>query len=287
MSRALERLSEGAVIVADGGTGALLTAAVSRLRCPEEANLKAPEAVVKVHLGFIRAGAELIEANTFGANRRKLSAQLLDDRLDEIVETGVKLAREARDVSGSPVLVAGSLGPLGDLEGSHGAENAYDVFHEQARLLEGRGVDLFMVETFFDLEELETAIAAVKDASSLPIVAQLTFDEDAETLAGVSAGEAVVRLRGLGVVAIGANCGVGPQAARSPTSGCRAARAGASSIRTRRRTTSPSSRRRRAISARGSSAAAAVRLRPRSRRSEQRSRRRANRAWRCSSSSAK
>jgi methionine synthase I (cobalamin-dependent)/5,10-methylenetetrahydrofolate reductase len=193
MSRALERLSEGAVIVADGGTGALLTAAVSRLRCPEEANLKAPEAVVKVHLGFIRAGAELIEANTFGANRRKLSAQLLDDRLDE--------------------LVAGSLGPLGDLEGSHGAENAYDVFHEQARLLEGRGVDLFMVETFFDLEELETAIAAVKDASSLPIVAQLTFDEDAETLAGVSAGEAVVRLRGLGVVAIGANCGVGPQAA--------------------------------------------------------------------------
>jgi methionine synthase I (cobalamin-dependent)/5,10-methylenetetrahydrofolate reductase len=213
VSRALERLSEGAVIVADGGTGALLTAAVSRLRCPEEANLKAPEAVVKVHLGFIRAGAELIEANTFGANRRKLSAQLLDDRLEEIVETGVKLAREAREVSGSPVLVAGSLGPLGDLEGSHGAENAYDVFHEQARLLEGRGVDLFMVETFFDLEELETAIAAVKDASSLPVVAQLTFDEDAETLAGVSAGEAVVRLQGLGVVAIGANCGVGPQAA--------------------------------------------------------------------------
>src|SRR5512132_59747 len=213
MSRAQERLNEGTVIVADGGTGALLTAAVSRLRCPEEANLKAPEAVVKVHLGFIRAGAELIEANTFGANRRKLSAQLLDDRLEEIVETGVKLAREARDVSGSPVLVAGSLGPLGDLEGSHGAENAYDVFHEQARLLDGRGVDLFMVETFFDLEELETAIAAVNDASSLPIVAQLTFDEDAESLAGGSAREAVEKLRTLGVVAVGANCGVGPQAA--------------------------------------------------------------------------
>ena len=213
MNRALERLSEGAPIVADGGTGALLTAAVSRLRCPEEANLKAPEAVVKVHLGFIRAGAELIEANTFGANRRKLSAQLLDDRLDEIVETGVKLAREARDVSGSPVLIAGSIGPLGDLEGSHGAESAYDVFHEQAQLLEGRGIDLFIVETFFDLEELETAIAAVKDVSPLPIVAQLTFDEDAQTLAGVSAGEAVVRLQGLGVLAVGANCGVGPQAA--------------------------------------------------------------------------
>ena len=209
----LERLSEGGVIVGDGGTGALLTAAVPRLRCPEEANLKAPEAVVKVHLGFIQAGADLIEANTFGANRRKLSAQLLDDRLEDIVETGVKLAREARDVSGADVLVAGSIGPLGDLEGSHGADNAYDVFFEQARLLEGRGVDLFMVETFFDLEELETAIQAVTDASALPIVAQLTFDEDAQTLAGVSARDAVDRLGQLAVVVIGANCGLGPQAA--------------------------------------------------------------------------
>ena len=213
MSRALERLDEGAVVVGDGGTGALLTAAVPRLRCPEEANLKAPEAVLRVHLGFIRAGADLIEANTFGANRRKLSAQLLDESLEQIVETGVKLAREARDVSGSSVLIAGSIGPLGDLEGSHGAENAYDVFREQAALLAGRGVDLFMVETFFDLEELETAIAAVKDASALPVVAQLTFDEDAQTLAGVSARDAVDRLQSLGVTAVGANCGVGPQAA--------------------------------------------------------------------------
>jgi len=213
MSRAQERLDEGRVIVADGGTGALVTAAVPRLRCPEEANLKAPEAVVGIHLGFIRAGAELIEANTFGANRRKLSAQLLDDRLDEILEAGVRLAREARDVSGQPVLVAGSIGPLGDLAGSDGAEDAGDVFREQARILEGRGVDLYMVETFFELEELVTAIEAVRSVSSLPLVAQLTFDEDAETLAGVRAGEAVARLRDLSVAAAGANCGLGPQAA--------------------------------------------------------------------------
>jgi methionine synthase / methylenetetrahydrofolate reductase(NADPH) len=213
MSRALERLAEERVIVADGGTGALLTAAVPRLRAPEEANLKAPEAVVGVHLGFIRAGAELIETNTFGANRRKLSALLLDDQLEDIVQSGVKLAREAREVSGRPVLIAGAIGPLGDLEGSSGAENAYDVFAEQARLLEGRGVDLFMVETFFDLGELETAISAVRDVSPLPIVAQLTFDEDAETLAGVSARDAFERLQALDVVAIGANCGVGPVAA--------------------------------------------------------------------------
>ena len=209
----LARLNEGPVIVADGGTGALLSARVPRLRAPEEANLIAPETVIQAHQGFIRAGAELIETNTFGANRRKLSALLLDDRLEEIVERGVKIAREAREISGAPVLVAGSIGPLGDLEGSHEAEDAYDLFLEQARLLEGRGVDLFMVETFFDLEELLTAIAAVKDVSRLPIVAQLTFDEDAETLAGVSAREAGEKLRRAGVVAIGANCGLGPQAA--------------------------------------------------------------------------
>jgi methionine synthase I (cobalamin-dependent)/5,10-methylenetetrahydrofolate reductase len=213
LSRALERISNGPVVVADGGTGALLSTRVARLRCPEEANLKAPETVVGVHLAFIRAGAELIETNTFGANRRKLSANLLDDRLAEIIENGVKLAREAREVAGTPILIAGSIGPLGDLEGTSGAEDSFDVFTEQARLLEGRGVDLFMVETFFDLGELVTAIEAVQGVSSLPIVAQLTFDEDAQTLAGVSAAQAVERLKGLGVTAIGANCGLGPQAA--------------------------------------------------------------------------
>ena len=213
MSRFAERLAEDRVVVGDGGTGALLSAAVPRLRCPEEANLKAPEAVISVHAGFIRAGAELIETNTFGANRRKLSAQYLDDRLEEIVERGVKIAREAREVAGVPVLIGGAIGPLGDLEGSTGAEDAYAVFHEQARLLEGRGVDLFLVETFYDLDELETAVRAVQDASSLPIVAQLTFDEDGQTLAGVQARDAVARLQALGVVAAGANCGLGPQAA--------------------------------------------------------------------------
>ena len=213
MTRFLERLQSGPVLVGDGGTGALLSARVPRLRVPEEANLRAPEAVIGVHAGFIRAGADVIEANTFGANRRKLSALLLDDELEEIVERGVKLAREAREICGQPVFVAGAIGPLGDLEGTHGAEDGYQVFLEQAALLEGRGVDLFMVETFFDLEELESAVAAVRSVSSLPIVAQLTFDEDAETLAGVPAREAVLRLSEAGVAAVGANCGLGPGAA--------------------------------------------------------------------------
>jgi methionine synthase / methylenetetrahydrofolate reductase(NADPH) len=211
MSRFLERLAQGTV-VGDGGTGALLSAAVPRLRCPEEANLKAPESVISVHVGFIRAGAELIETNTFGANRRKLSAQFLDERLEEIVERGVKLAREAREIAGAPVLVGGSIGPLGDLEHSTGAEDAFEVFQEQAGLLEGRGVDVFLVETFYDLEELVTALRAVRAVSSLPIVAQLTFDEDAQTLAGVNARAAIERLREADVAAVGANCGLGPQA---------------------------------------------------------------------------
>ncbi len=215
MSRFLERLHAGPVIVADGGTGSFLAAAVPRLRCPEEANVKAPQAVVNVHLGFIRAGAELVETNTFGANRRKLSALLLDDELEAIVEAGVKLAREARDVSGAPVLVAGSIGPLGDVESGSAGEDAFDLFAEHARLLAGRGVDLFMVETFFDLPALLTAVEAVQSVSSLPIVAQLTFDEEGETLAGWLGSVALGELGRRGVAAVGANCGVGPQAALS------------------------------------------------------------------------
>ena len=209
MGRFLERLANGPVIVGDGGMGALLSSAVPRLRCPEEANVRAPESVVAAHLSFIRAGADLIEANTFGANRRKLAGLYLEDELEAIVGAGVKCAREARDVSGKDVFVAGSIGPLHE----HGADDA-EVFAEQAQLLEGRGVDLFTVETFIDLDQLVTAIEAVRSVSSLPIVAMLTFDdEDAETLAGVAAGDAAKRLRGLDVAAFGANCGAGPAAA--------------------------------------------------------------------------
>ena len=93
-----ERLGTGPVVVGDGGMGVLITSAVPRLRCPEEANLKAPESVVTLHTSFIRAGADLIETNTFGANRRKLAGLYLDDELERINSAGVKLARKAREV---------------------------------------------------------------------------------------------------------------------------------------------------------------------------------------------
>jgi methionine synthase / methylenetetrahydrofolate reductase (NADH) len=211
VSRFLERLASGPPVVADGGTGALLASAVPRLRCPEEANLRAPESVVEVHLGYIRAGADLIETNTFGANRPKLAQHFLEDEFEAVNAAAVRLAREAREVSGRDVFVAGSIGPVGDVE-LRGLDPAA-LFAEQARLLEGRGCDLFMVETFFDLRELETAIAAVRSVSALPVVALLTFDADAETLAGVSAAQAAERLRSLDVAAFGANHGAGPTAA--------------------------------------------------------------------------
>ncbi|HVC86181.1 MAG TPA: bifunctional homocysteine S-methyltransferase/methylenetetrahydrofolate reductase [Gaiellaceae bacterium] len=202
MSRFLERLAEGPPIVADGGMGALLASAVPRLRCPEEANLRAPESVVDVHLGYIRAGAELIETNTFGANRSKLAQHFLEDEFDSINSAGVRLAREARDVSGRDVFIAGSIGP-----------DSKRAYAEQARLLEGRGADLFMVETFLDLDDLEAAVAAIRSVSSLPIVGLMSFDAEGETLAGVSAQVAGERLRALGLAAFGANHGAGPSAA--------------------------------------------------------------------------
>src|SRR5947208_1321421 len=169
-NRFLERLETGPAIVGDGGMGALITAAVPRLRSPEDANLRAPQAVVSLHVSFINAGADLIETNTFGANRRKLAGRFREEDFERINSAAVKLAREAREIAGR---------------------------------------DLFMVETFFDLEELVDAIEAVRSVSSLPIVALMTFDEGAETLAGVSAREAAERLRGLDVAAIGANHGSG------------------------------------------------------------------------------
>jgi methionine synthase I (cobalamin-dependent)/5,10-methylenetetrahydrofolate reductase len=208
--RFLERLQSGPAIVGDGGMGALLSAAVPRLRTPEEANLRAPEAVVSLHVSFINAGAQLIETNTFGANRRKLAHHFLEDDLEALNSAGVKLAREAREVTGREVFIAGSIGPLGEPAASRVRR---DLFAEVATVLDGRGVDLFMVETFYDLEEVVDAVEAVRGVSSLPIVALLTFDESAETLAGVTAAEAAARLAELDVAAVGANHGAGLLAA--------------------------------------------------------------------------
>ena len=207
-----KRLQNGPIVVADGGMGTLVSGAVPRLRFPEEANLRSPETVVSLHVSFINAGADLIETNTFGANRRKLKAHHLEDQVEPINSAGVKLAREAREIAGTDVYIAGSIGPLGD-HGELKPDERREIFGEQASAQQARGVDLFLVETFFELDELLTAIEAVRGVSSLPVVAMLTFDEQGETLGGVTARRAVEALSDLGLAAVGANHGQGVHAA--------------------------------------------------------------------------
>jgi homocysteine S-methyltransferase len=211
-ARFLERLRSSTPLVGDGGMGTLISGAVARLRCPEEANLRAPESVVALHASFIRAGADLIETNTFGANRRKLAGFYLEEDFERINSTAVRLAREAREVAGREVFIAGAIGPLGEVENFDPAEAA-PLVAEQAQVLEGRGVDLLMLETFYDLDELVAAVDAVRSVSQLPLIALMTFDADGQTLGGVAARDAAERLAPLELAAIGANHSAGPAAA--------------------------------------------------------------------------
>src|SRR5712692_4039851 len=194
--------------------GSMLHEAVGTQRCFDELNATEPEAVFRVHQAYIEAGAQIIETNTFGANRLKPAAVGLADDVARFNQRGVKIAREARESGSRDVLIAGSIGPLGmglqsrDLPG----DEILDIFKEQAGALEERGVDLFILETFSDLQELLLAIAAVRSFSRLPIVAQLTYSEEGTTHGDVRARDAALRLKEENVQVIGANCTLGPQA---------------------------------------------------------------------------
>ena len=211
MARTLERLGRDP-LVADGGMGSLLQTAVVRARCAEEANLIAPEQVVALHVAFIRAGADIILTNTYGANPAKLAAHKLDDRFEAVNQAGVKLAREAREVAGRDVLVAGSVGPLGGAPGELAPEAMTAAFAAQAVALEGRGVDLFVLETFTSLEELLAAARAVRSVSGLPLIVQITVGDDAETVSGLRARDVPAAVAAFDPVSVGVNCSLGPQA---------------------------------------------------------------------------
>ncbi len=208
-----ERL-KNAILIADGAMGSMLHETVGTQRCFDELNSTEPEAVFRVHQAYIEAGAQIIETNTFGANRFKLAPLGLAEEVQRLNSRGVKIAREARESASREVLIAGSIGPLGlGVQSRHPApEEIQDIFHEQALALEERGVDFYILETFSYIEELLIAIEAIRSFSGLPIVAQLTYAEEGTTYGDVRPTNAAAQLKNKNVQVIGANCTLGPQA---------------------------------------------------------------------------
>jgi methionine synthase I (cobalamin-dependent)/5,10-methylenetetrahydrofolate reductase len=207
-----QRLNDS-ILIADGAMGSMLHEAVGAQRCFDELNSTEPEAVFRVHQAYIEAGAQIIETNTFGANRFKLAPLGLGEEVQRLNSRGVKIAREAREAAAREVLIGGSIGPLGlGVQARHPEpEEIISFFLEQAQALEERGVDLFILETFTYIEEILHAIDAIRSFSGLPIIAQLTYAEEGTAYGDLHPSEAAAQLKNKNVQVIGANCTLGPQ----------------------------------------------------------------------------
>ncbi len=212
----LERLARGPIL-GDGAMGTQLHArGIPFERCFDELNLSEPRIVEEIHRAYIAAGAEIVETNTFGANRIKLARFGLEDKVRDINFRAVKIARGAREIAGEPVFLAGSVGPIGQhLEpvGRATLAQAQAAFSEQIEALLEGGADLLVLETFTNLPELLAAVSAARVTCDLPVVAQMTFAEDGLTLSAEEPSQVVRALEQAGVDVIGVNCGVGPQVA--------------------------------------------------------------------------
>jgi methionine synthase I (cobalamin-dependent)/5,10-methylenetetrahydrofolate reductase len=199
------------VLVCDGAMGTMLYAkGIFLNRSFDELNLAQPDLVAEIHQAYVRAGADVIETNTFGANRVKLSAFGLAERAHAINVQGAKIARHA---AREQAYVAGAIGPLGiriEPWGKTGADEAEAYFREQAEALVDGGVDLFVLETFRDVNELGAAVRAVRSVCDLPIVAQVTTEEDGNSLDGAAPETFVPDLEARGAHVVGLNCSVGP-----------------------------------------------------------------------------
>ncbi|MFL5679929.1 MAG: homocysteine S-methyltransferase family protein, partial [Chloroflexota bacterium] len=213
--RLRDRLEAGPLL-ADGAMGTLLfSRGLPQRACLDELPTTRPDLIGAVHREYIDAGADLIETASFGANRVRLGTYGLADKAHAFSRRAAQVAREARDVGGRDVLVAGSIGPLGaptrDL--LHLADDAVRAtYREQIEgLLEG-GVDLFIIETHVDLRHLLLAIEEARRAADLPIVAELTFGEELALPDGTTPDTAARAVFAAGVDAVGVNCGAGPQA---------------------------------------------------------------------------
>jgi methionine synthase I (cobalamin-dependent)/5,10-methylenetetrahydrofolate reductase len=199
------------VLVCDGAMGTMLYAkGVFINKSFDALNVTQPDLVAEVHQEYVRAGADVIETNTFGANRIKLGSFGLAERLHAINEQGARIARHA---AREQAYVAGAIGPLGiriEPWGKTGVDEAREYFREQAQALVDGGVDLFILETFRDLNEASAAIDAVRSVCDLPIVAQMTTEEDGNTLDGTPPERFTPELERRGATIIGVNCAVGP-----------------------------------------------------------------------------
>ena len=198
-------------LVCDGAMGTLLYAqGVFINRCFDALNLTDPDRVAAVHADYVRAGADVVETNTFGANRIKLQAFGLADQLTDINRAGARLARTG---AGERAYVAGAIGPLGlriEPWGKTASDEAQAYFREQAQALVEGGVDLLMLETFRDVNEIAAAIAAVRSVCALPVVAQMTIEDEGNSLDGTPPEQFVPALQAAGADVIGINCSIGP-----------------------------------------------------------------------------
>jgi methionine synthase I (cobalamin-dependent)/5,10-methylenetetrahydrofolate reductase len=199
------------VLVCDGAMGTMLYAkGVFLNRSYDELNLTQPDLVAEVHLEYVRAGADVLETNTFCANRIKLGTHGIAEKLHAINVQGARIARHA---ARETAYVGGAIGPLGiriEPWGKTGVDEAEEYFREQAAALLDGGVDLFIFETFRDLNELAAAVRAVKGLCDLPIIAQMTTEEDGNSLDGTPPETFAPELERLGADVIGVNCSVGP-----------------------------------------------------------------------------
>ena len=208
-------LEEGGPILADGAMGTMLFASGLQFGDPPEVwNVSQPEVVRRIQRGYLEAGSRIVMTNTFGGNRLRLRLHGLHERVGELNRTAAILLRTEVDAAGGHALVAGDIGPTGEIMaplGTLSEEEATEVFAEQAAALIAGGVDVIWVETMSHLSEIRAAIRGVRQVSAdIPIIATMTFDTRGHTMMGVSPEQAVTSLAAWGADAIGGNCGNGP-----------------------------------------------------------------------------